>query len=433
MLAVARPFLNMLFSRQTPSSERERMKAEIVSVGTELLLGQIVDTNAAYIAQRLPALGIDLYWISQVGDNQPRIVEILRRAWSRSDIIIITGGLGPTDDDLTRESIAELLGEQMAVNPDLERELREAFARLKVAMPEHNIKQATLIPSSEALPNPIGTAPGWWVESDGRIIVAMPGVPAEMRLMWEDQALPRLRSRHTGAIIVSRTLKVIGKGESAVEEMIRDFVSSANPTVATYAKPDGIHVRITAKAPSEGEAREMIGAMEAKLRGILGTYVYGADDDTLEGAVGRLLTERGLTLAVVESCSGGYLANMITETPGASRYFKGGLVAYSNEAKIKWGVSEALIALHGAISEEVARAMASAAREQLGADIGIGITGVAGPEQAEGKPVGLVFVALDYQGSVTSTSGTHRATRTDIKRIAATRALNLLRRTLLLA
>ncbi len=420
----------MCYPIVTPIGEKE-LKAEILSVGTELLLGQIVDTNAAFIAQQLPSLGIDLYWISQVGDNQARLVEVLRRAWSRSDVIIITGGVGPTEDDLTRESIAELLGEQMAIIPELERELREKFARLKSKMPEHNVKQATLIPSAQALANPIGTAPGWWVERDRKIIVAMPGVPAEMRRMWQEQASPRLRAKSTGAVIVSRTLKVIGKGESAAEDMVRSLVSSTNPTLATYAKADGVHLRVTAKATNVDEARQMIAEMEASIRDILGTYVYGVDDDTLEGVVGKLLAGAGLTLATMESCSGGYLANTITEAPGASRYFKGGMIAYSTEAKIKWGVSGEIVARYGTVSAEVAQAMATAAREQLGADIGLAITGVAGPDELEGKPAGTLLVALDDRGSLQVSSGVHRAGRTDVKRIATTRALNLLRRALL--
>jgi len=193
------------------------MKSEIVSVGTELLLGQITDTNASYLAQRLSPLGIDLYYISQVGDNQARLVEVLGRAWGRSDLVIVTGGLGPTEDDLTREAIAQLLGEAMAVDPGLERNLREFFTRRGVPMPSRNIKQATLIPSAQAITNPIGTAPGWWVERQGRTLVAMPGVPHEMRRMWENEVEPRLRQRSGGAVIFSKTLKVIGLGESAAE------------------------------------------------------------------------------------------------------------------------------------------------------------------------------------------------------------------------
>ncbi|MBI4318858.1 MAG: competence/damage-inducible protein A [Chloroflexi bacterium] len=407
------------------------MRAEILSVGTELLLGHITDTNAPYLAQHLAAMGIDLFWISQVGDNQARLVEVLGRAFGRSDLVVLTGGLGPTEDDLTREAIAELLGEQMAVEPELEKELRSAFARYGAEMPPHNIKQATLIPSAQALPNPVGTAPGWWVQNEGRAIVAMPGVPAEMRLMWENQVIPRLRAMHSGAIIRSRTLKVVGKGESAVEDMVRHLVSSTNPTLATYAKADGIHLRITAKAPDEGQAQQMIGDLEAKLRPILGSYVYGVDDDTLEIVVGQLLREKGLSLATMESMTGGLLASTITDAPGASEYFQGGIVAYANSAKVEAGVDERIIGDYGAVSAEVAMAMATAARKRLGTDVGLSITGEAGPDSSGGHPVGTVFVGLDLRGATQVSAGTHRAGRPEIKRTAVVRALNLLRRALL--
>src|SRR3989454_9516863 len=233
------------------------MRAEILSCGTELLLGHITDTNATYLAQSLASLGIDLYFVSQVGDNQGRIVETLRRAWERSDLIIMTGGLGPTEDDLTRESISALLGETMRVDPTLEAELRGMFAARHSIMPERNVKQATLIPSAQAIPNPLGTAPGWWVEKDGHIIVAMPGVPREMYRMWEQEAIPRL-SPYTGGLIFTRILRVSGLGESMVEERLDSLIHSNNPTIATYAKPDAVDVRITAKAGTREEAEQQV-------------------------------------------------------------------------------------------------------------------------------------------------------------------------------
>lgn len=407
------------------------MKAEIVSVGTELLLGHIVDTNASYLAQQLSMLGFDVYWISQVGDNQARIVEVLRRAWGRSEVTIVTGGIGPTEDDLTRESIAELLGETMTVDPQLEVDLRAMFARLRAEMPPTNIKQATLIPSATALPNPIGTAPGWWVQRDGRVIAAMPGVPAEMRRMWANHVLPRLQALGTGAIIVSRTLKVAGKGESAVEEMVRSLVSSTNPTLATYAKQDGIHLRMTAKATNRPEAETLIAGMESRLRQILGTFIYGADEDTIEKVVGDLLRERGMTIAAMESCTGGLLSSTLTDTPGASDYFKGGLVTYSAEAKRACGVKPEVLDRHGTVSAETAEAMATAAREALKTDVGVGITGVLGPDELEGQPVGTVHIGVDIRGSTKVVSGRHNAGRAELKRIAVLRALNIVRRALL--
>ena len=264
------------------NDERARpreMQAEIVSIGTELLLGEITDTNAAWIARQLPALGIPLYRCSQVGDNLARLVETLREGWGRANLLILSGGLGPTEDDLTREAIATLLGESMAVVPALERELRAFFAGRNRAMPERNVKQATLIPSAGTLANPIGTAPGWWVASGGRYIAAMPGVPVEMRRMWSEQVTPRLLALPRGGAIVSRTLKILGIGESAVEEQLGELVRGANPTVATYAKSDGIHVRIAARARDDAQARSLIAGAEGQIRALFGQSIYGADDE----------------------------------------------------------------------------------------------------------------------------------------------------------
>jgi nicotinamide-nucleotide amidase len=404
------------------------MRAEIVSCGTELLLGHITDTNATYLAQSLAALGIDLYFVSQVGDNLGRIVETLQRAWQRSDLIIMTGGLGPTEDDLTRESISALLGETMQVDPKLEADLRAWFARVGSTMPERNIKQATLIPSARPLPNPLGTAPGWWVEKDKHIIIAMPGVPREMYRMWEYEAIPRLSS-YTGGIIFTRILRVSGLGESAVEEQLGSLVHSTNPTVATYAKADAIDVRITAKAEMKEEAEALVQAMEAQARQRLGHHIFGIDRDTLQSVVGRLLKERGQTLAVMESLTGGLLASTITDVAGSSEYFIGGLVSYSTEMKVQMGVAREILEQHGAVSEPTARAMAHAVRQRLGADFGLGITDVADPDLQEGKPVGTVHIAIEGPiGVVTGKGPGWRASRQDQKRLAVMAALNLLRR-----
>src|SRR3989442_853556 len=257
------------------------VRAEILSCGTELLLGHITDTNATFLAQSLAALGIDLYFVSQVGDNLGRIVDTLRRAWERSDLIIMTGGLGPTEDDLARESISALLGETMQVDPHLEAELRGMFAARRATMPERNLKQATLIPSAQALPNPRGTAPGWIVEKDGRIIVAMPGVPREMYHMWEQEVIPRL-SPYTGGLIFTRILRVWGLGESAVEERLVSLLHSNNPTIATYAKADAIGVRITAKAETNQEAERLVTETEVKVRQILRHHIFSTNKATLQ-------------------------------------------------------------------------------------------------------------------------------------------------------
>jgi nicotinamide-nucleotide amidase len=407
------------------------MKAEIISIGTEILLGDILDTNANYIASRLPALGIDLYYTSQVGDNQGRLSALLRQAWDRSDLILCTGGLGPTEDDVTRDAIAEVIGEQPEVDPQLETELRAWFARRGAPMPERNLKQAWLTPSTRAIPNPRGTAPGWWVEKDRRIIVAMPGPPAEMSRMWENEVAPRLEHLATGAVIVSRTVKTAGLGEGTVDEMVSPLLKSNNPSIGVYAKADGIHLRITAKAASRVEGERMIEPVQEAMERILGSVIWGYDDDTFEMAVGHMLRERGLSVATMESATGGLLASTLTDAPGASSYVRGGLVAYTAEQKIAWGVPREVIEEHGVISIECARAMAAAARAQTGADLGIGITGIAGPDPQEDKPVGTMHIALDDGDGGDATSYTFAQSREAIKRRAVTSALSLVRRSLL--
>lgn len=406
------------------------MRAEILSCGTELLLGHITDTNATFLAQSLSSLGIDLYYVSLVGDNQGRIVENLRRAWERADLIIMTGGLGPTEDDLAREAISELLGETMEVDPQLEAELRTTFAARNFSMPERNLKQATLIPSARALPNPLGTAPGWFVEKDGRVIVAMPGVPREMYRMWEEEAVPRL-SAFAGSSLFTRIFRVWGLGESTVEERLDALLHSTNPTIATYAKSDAVDVRVTAKADDHQKATEMVAQMEAQVRRLLGKHIYGIDKDTLQGIVGKHLSERGQSLAVMESLTGGLLASTITDYPGSSKYFIGGVVTYSTELKIQMGVPREIVEQFGVISPETARAMASAVRQLLKADYGLGITGVAGPDKQEDKPVGTTYIAIaGPQGIVDGSGPGWRGSREDQKRHAVLAALNLLRRQL---
>jgi nicotinamide-nucleotide amidase len=408
------------------------MKAELISVGTELLLGEILDTNAQYLGTRLPGLGIDLYYMSKVGDNLDRLAEVIERAWGRSDLVITTGGLGPTEDDLTREAIARVLDEELKVDPGLERELREFFARRGVAMPERNVKQASLIPSAHALPNPRGTAPGWWVEREGRVIVAMPGPPTEMGRMWEEEVAPELERRRPGSVLVSRTLKTVGLGEGNVDELVSPLLKSTNPTIGVYARPDGVQLRIAAKAATREEAHRLVEPVEAEIRRLLGDIVWGADDQTMEWVVGDLLRRNGLTLATMESCTGGLLANTITNVPGSSAYFRGGLIAYATEMKVEWGVAPEIIAEHGAVSAECACGMARAARERLGADVGVGITGVAGPDPQEDKPPGTVHIGLDAGFTVPRNISYQFAQgREAVKRRAVTTALGLTRRMLL--
>jgi nicotinamide-nucleotide amidase len=408
------------------------MNAEIVSIGTEILLGEIVDTNSAYIAERLPALGIDVFYKHVVGDNLGRLAEVIGRARERADLVITTGGLGPTEDDLTREAIAAVHGEETAVDPELETWLRGLYQRRGVVMPERNIKQTWLIPSARAINNPRGTAPGWWVERDGKIVIAMPGPPSEMNRMWEEEVAPRLAERSTGTVLIKRTLKTAGLGESNVDEMISHLLKGNNPSIGLYARADGVHVRMGAKAATPDEARALIAPVEAEIRSILAPHVWGADDDTFESVVGETLAERGLSLAAMESCTGGLFADTVTNVPGSSRYFRGSIVSYATEVKQLMGVDPAIIATHGVVSAETAAAMAAAVRDRLEADIGVGITGVAGPDPQDGVPVGQVYIALDGGEKVPSQALAFQfnQSRTAIKRRAVTQAIMLLRRAL---
>jgi nicotinamide-nucleotide amidase len=299
------------------------LRAELLSIGTELLLGQIVDTNSAYLAGRLAGRGIDLLHTSTVGDNLGRATDTVRRAIERSDLVVCTGGLGPTEDDLTREAIAAALGEMPAVDPALEADLRTWFAVRGAPMPERNRKQAWLIPSARALPNPLGTAPGWDVRRDGKRIVAMPGVPREMTRMWEVEVEPTLGE---GSVLRWRTLKLLGIGESSVEEALDELVHSTAPTVATYAKNDGVHVRITDKGADGAAVAQRIDAMDRTVRERIGQHVWGTDDDTLGTVVARALTTRGWRLAVGEAVTGGEIARALTETGGSAAWLAGAVV-----------------------------------------------------------------------------------------------------------
>jgi nicotinamide-nucleotide amidase len=402
------------------------MKAEIIAVGTELLLGEILDTNSQYLSQQMSGLGIDLYYISHIGDNHTRLTNAVLQALDRSDLLIMTGGLGPTEDDLTREAIAAALGETMEVQADLENHLRTWYFRRNRPMPERNIKQATLIPSATTIPNPIGTAPGWWVETNGKYIATMPGVPVEMRKMWEEQILPKLQIIAGTGVIATRTLKTVGLGESAAEEVVQPLIRSTNPTLATYAKNDGVHLRMGAKAESRDVAEKLIDDFEVEVRELIGDWVYGYEDETLSAVVGKLMKDAGLTVGTMESCTGGLLASYFTDAAGSSAYFKGSLITYTPVLKMQYGVPPETIEKYGVVSEECARAMASAVRLALGTDVGISTTGVAGPDALEDKRPGTCFVAMDFQGEVSVESAVWSTTRMEVKRRAVMDGLNML-------
>jgi nicotinamide-nucleotide amidase len=315
-----------------PRGKGRRLRAETLSIGTELLLGQIVDTNSAYLAGRLAGLGIDLLHMTTVGDNLGRVTEALTRAVGRSDLVVCTGGLGPTEDDLTREAIAAALGEVPAIDPALEADLRAWFGGRGTLMPERNRKQAWLIASARALANPLGTAPGWDVRRGKMRIIAMPGVPREMTRMWEIEVEPSLGE---GSILRSRTLKLLGIGESSVEEALDELVRSTSPTVATYAKNDGVHVRVTDKGADEAAVLARIAEMERTIRDRIGRHVWGTDTDTLGSVVGNALKARGWRLAVAESITGGEIARTLSETDGAAEWLAGAIVIpHADEAQL---------------------------------------------------------------------------------------------------
>jgi nicotinamide-nucleotide amidase len=399
------------------------MIAEIISIGTEILRGETTDTNASWLAAQLLLLGIDLQWVTQVGDHQGRLSETFGRALTRSDIIIVTGGLGPTADDLTREAIAETLGEELRVDPDLEAGLRGFFENMGWDMPSHNIKQAMRIPSALGIPNPRGTAPGWWVERDGRVIVAMPGPPREMQPMWQEEVFPALMSRCTGKVIICRTLKIVDMSEAGLDEMVDTVRDTLEVEIGTYAKADGMHLQMVAKDARQEAAREKIRTAEASLRGILEQHIWGVDDDTLVGVVSKILLEKGLNLATMEAYTGGLVAASLGETAESRIYYKGGFVVGSRDAETVrafLSVSSDGQALAG---EDAALAMATAARTRLGARIGIGI---AGPEEPRDQGTNVALAIEDGQ-KTRSRSAQWPSSRFDVRRWIAVSALIELR------
>ncbi len=403
------------------------MRAEIVSVGTELLLGQITDTNATFLAQSLADLGIDLFFVSQVGDNRNRLVETLRRGWERSDLVITTGGVGPTEDDLTREAIADLVGETPKVDEATVETIRAFFRNRNADMPERNRKQAWLIPSAQALPNPVGTAPGWFVQRDGKIIVAMPGVPREMKRMWEQEAIPRLGAYLPETVLLSRNVRTIGIGESSVEEVLGDLVHGTNPTVATYAKDDGVHVRITAKARTNAEATALLKPIVAAAEDILGDFIYGYDNDGLPEAVLSLATRRGETVAVCEQGTGGVVTTALGAFLSSDSPFRGGITLEDGRSPVL-DASDVQDAARELATSEHARLLASTARRLFGASYGLGVS----VNVTEGSPqYGTVVCAVDANGIVTDLTRGYRTLPADIRRRAALWAVEYLRLALL--
>ena len=370
------------------------MKAEIMGIGTELLMGELTDTNSSWIASRLPALGIQLQWVSIIGDDLPNLTEAFQRGMERSDIIFTTGGLGPTQDDLTREAVAAALGETTTVQQEVVDDLERYFAARGTPMPQHNIKQANLIPSARFVPNRNGTAPGWWAERDGKIIICMPGPPSENRSMWEEEVEPQLAELVSDEVTITRNIKTLGMSEGAVDEIISEFFGVDNPYLGIYSKADGIHLRIIARASNSESARAMIAPVEQAIHDRLGEYIWGYDDETPEQAAGRSLLGKGLRVAVMEMGTGGALTNSITDVPDSVTYFKGGTVASDGATLSASGVPAEVMEKHGVVSQQTANAMAETVRRNLNADLGVAVTGVSGPGEFEGKPLGLAYISV---------------------------------------
>lgn len=409
------------------------MDAEIIAVGSELLLGQIANTNAQYISQRLSSVGVNVYYHTVVGDNKERLLKALEIACMRANIIITTGGLGPTMDDLTKETIAEYLGMELMLHQPSAQAIREYFARRGRVMTENNLKQAMFPREAIVLPNAVGTAPGAIIEKDGKTFIILPGPPFEMQPMFENHVIPYLAQRENQKIF-SRVLRIYGIGESAVEEMIKDLLEKqTNPTIAPLAAYGEVTLRLTVKCPRSQDPLELIKPVEDEIRRRLGQAVYGIDDDRLETVVARLLKERGLTLAMAESCTGGLISNLLTDVPGISENLLETCVTYSNQAKInRLGVKHETLEAYGAVSPQTAQEMAEGILRTSGADIGLAVTGIAGPGGGTPeKPVGLVYIAIAMDGNVEVKSIYNQGDRKRIKLSTANTALDLLRRKLL--
>lgn len=411
--------------------------AEIICIGTELLLGDIVNGNAQYLAQQLAALGIAHHYQTVVGDNPLRIQRAVAIACERARLIIFTGGLGPTPDDLTMATLADFFDTSLSERSEVIADMEEKCARRGYTLTESGRRQALLPEGAAVLPNPVGTAPGViWEPRAGLTVMTFPGVPREMKAMWQATAVPHLQgSGWSEGVIHSQTLKFWGIGESTLAKKVQPFLTGENPTVAPYAGEGEVKLRVSAQAESVAAANALIEPVAAQIREIGGLNCYGQDDDTLASVVGQLLLAKGQTVSVAESCTGGGLGQLLTAVAGSSRYFWGGVISYDNRVKAGLlGVDPATLALCGAVSPEVAEAMATGVRDRVGTDWGISITGIAGPGGgSEEKPVGLVYIGLSSAAGTVAEKclfGSDRA-RDRIRQQSALTALNLLRIALL--
>jgi len=411
------------------------MKAEIIAIGTEILLGHIVNTNTSYLSRQLAGLGIDVYHQSAVGDNPARLGQALIKSLNRSDMVITTGGLGPTVDDITLETIARAIGKNLVFKKEIFKRIKNNFKKRRCRMPKEARRQAFVPEGAVALRNDVGTAPGLIIESYNKIIIALPGPPRELTPIVERFVLPYLKKITPGAYTIkSRTLKLMGLAESQVNAKVKDLLKlSGDPTVGIYAHVGQVDLKITCKGKTKKETDKKIKKIENKIGRRFGKYVFGTDNETLEEVVGGLLTKKKKTLAIAESCSGGYISNLITNSPGSSKYFIMGVVAYNNKIKAGLlGIDKEIIKKNGAVSKEVASLMAKNIRQLASSEFGIGVTGIAGPAGgSKNKPIGTVYIAISSAKRTVAKRFFFIGTRQEIKLQTAQQALHLLRLSLI--
>ncbi len=375
----------------------DNLKAEIIFTGSELLQGRVFNSHAQYLGRRLSEINIEVVLHITVGDNYERLGQVVRQALERADLVIITGGLGPTTDDLTKETVAQVLGIPMVLDEKSLAGIREIFHRRGMPMPESNSKQAYFPLGATILPNTRGTAPGVFIEKGNKIIALLPGPPHELTAMFEDALVPLLSKRAgAGAVTRYRVVKVTGISESAVQDLVKDLGGQGNPSITYLAKPGQVQVRVTAQAPSADQAEKMVEELSEKVRLRLDQYIFSCDDQAVEYVVGKQLLKKGMSLAVAESCTGGLITARLTDVPGSSGYFTGGVVAYSNEVKKSLlGVAPEIIDKYGAVSKQTAMAMAEGVRNLIRSNLGLAVTGIAGPDGGTpAKPRGLVYISL---------------------------------------
>lgn len=412
-------------------------RAEIISVGDELLVGQVINSNAAYIATRLNAVGIAVEKITTVGDRELAILDAFDRAFRTFDVVTVTGGLGPTHDDITRDVVCKFFRTELTKNEEAFQNIRQRLAQRKIAMIKRNEDQALVPRGCTVIQNRNGTAPGYLFEREGKYFVVMPGVPAEMKGMMDSFVVPYFSEKKTGTCIVHRTLKTTGVAESALAEIIGDLgdllTEGSGTTLAFLPGPRGVRLRITVHSKSLTEAERQVRQVESRLRSKAERYIYGSDTEEMEDIVGRILTDRNLTISVAESCTGGLIADRLTNVSGSSNYFERGVVTYSNDSKIaELGVPSSFLQQHGAVSREVAEAMASGIRAKSNTDIGLATTGIAGPTGGTiEKPVGLVWIGFSDNTDTIALRFNFASDRRTFKERASQAALDLVRRKLL--